>query len=72
MERRQAMTIDIEKVSLTTEERAVLDKSAELWNAFLVLESQGADVLAVQLAVHTIQGIIAARVAKRVNPEVWN
>lgn len=66
------MTIDIEKVSLTTEERAVLDKSAELWNAFLVLESQGADVLAVQLAVHTIQGIIAARVAKRVNPEVWN
>lgn len=66
------MTIDIEKVSLTTEERAVLDKSAELWNAFLVLDSHGADVLTVQLAVHTIQGIIAARVAKRVNPEVWN
>lgn len=66
------MKIDIEKVSLTTEERAVLDKSAELWNAFLVLDSHGTDVLAVQLAVHTIQGIIAARVAKRVNPEVWN
>lgn len=62
----------IEKLSLTSEERAVLDNSAELWNAYLALDNRDVDLIAVQSAVHSIQCIIAARVAKRVNPEVWN
>lgn len=57
---------------LTTAEREVLRLSADLWNAFVKLPKEHpSDIPEFQAALHELQALIALRVARRVNPEVW-
>jgi len=60
--------------NLIPEELTVLGLTANLWNAYKGLPGQHNpdDLLAVRHALHLIQGIVAVRVAKRVDPEVWS
>lgn len=76
----QSLSEDL-KISVTTspkynglseEEKEILALSSELWQRFVDLpESLDDEVKEFQLAVHNLQRIIATRVARRVNPDVW-
>lgn len=58
---------------LTQDEKQVLERLAEAWNAFLSLNDGRADSTDdFRRAVHAAQRVIAARVARRINPEIWN
>lgn len=59
-------------MALTSAEKQVLHLSADLWNAFVKLPKEHpSDVPEFQAALHELQALIALRVARRVNPEVW-
>lgn len=59
-------------VGLTSSELAVMNMTRSLWNEFVTLPGNGPDeVNDVRQAIHTIQRIMACRVAVRANPEVW-
>jgi hypothetical protein len=58
---------------LTEQEHFVLLKAAEVWNEYAKLESVHEDETnELKLYIHQIQYLIARRVARRANPEVWN
>ncbi len=58
---------------LTPEEMAILHKLGEAWKMFLDLDKNpGHNKKEFLDAIHRTQQIIALRVARRVNPEVWN
>lgn len=58
---------------MTPQEAAVLQKTVEMWNAYLALPgADGTNIVAdVCQHVRAIQNTLALRVAKRVNPEIW-
>lgn len=57
---------------LTPEEELVLMSLVSAWKRFVALsEGHPDDVNEFRTAIHAAQCIIAARVAKRVNPEIW-
>ena len=58
---------------ITQQELKVLEYTAGLWNAYLMLPDIIDEEATVHIreAVHHIQGQIAIRVARRVNPEAW-
>lgn len=57
---------------ITAEERKVAETLGAAWNAFLALVPYHSDdVTEFRHAIHAGQNIIAARVARRVNPEFW-
>jgi hypothetical protein len=64
-----------EKVSspgLTDEEKSVLDLTAELFNQYGELESvHESEMAELELYIHQIQYLIARRVARRVDPDIW-
>lgn len=54
---------------MTEDEKKVMAHLVAFWNEFLKLPgANGTDIIG---NVHAIQGVMAIRVAKRVNPEVW-
>jgi len=58
--------------ALTEEERAILDHLADAWNLYCALRTRAAsDDEEMQRAIHAAQALIALRVARRANPEVW-
>jgi hypothetical protein len=61
-----------EPVGLTPQEKEVLNLTADCWNKWIELpdrvDHHDADFMR---AIHEMQRILASRVAKRVNPEVW-
>lgn len=60
------------KDQITPEERAVLDLSAQLWNALLELPGTHPQEIAEHVAdVHNIQNRVMARVARRCNPDYF-
>ncbi len=60
-------------VGLTDEEKEVLELSAQLWNKFIRLHSpHPSDHIEMQLKIHGIQEMVALRVARRVDPEIWH
>lgn len=62
------------KVSITPGEQKVLDSLAHAWNAYRQLDSNGAgdsDYQDLLNSIHAAQRVIATRVARRANPEVW-
>ncbi len=62
----------IHGIALTADEKRVLSLTADLWNSFLLLPKQHpSDASEFQLAIHQLQALIALRVARRANPEVW-
>lgn len=57
---------------LTSEELDVLTKLKDSWNAFILLDKRSEpDYKEFQDAIHRCQQLIALRVARRVNPDVW-
>lgn len=64
----------MEKVTgLTESERKALNHLVEFWNAYVSLaDTTGVrDTEEVREAVHKIQGVMALRVARRVDPDFW-
>jgi hypothetical protein len=58
--------------SLTEAERDLLRRLGECWNLFTSLEKRSeADNSEFVDAIHRCQQIVALRVARRVDPEVW-
>lgn len=59
-------------MSLTDEEKAVLEKSAELWNAIIALTPMHASDNPEHMRdLHNIQNRLLARATKRDNPELF-
>lgn len=59
-------------VKLTKEESQLLQKLGECWNLFCSLDKRSeADNKEFVDSIHRAQQIIALRVARRVDPEVW-
>jgi hypothetical protein len=57
---------------VTEAERALLDLTVQLWNAFLALpDRHPADAEEMQRDIHNIQHRVMARVAVRENPEYF-
>jgi hypothetical protein len=54
---------------LTPKEKETLQHLTNFWNSYLELPD--ANGLYVVEEVHALQGVIALRVAKRINPEFW-
>lgn len=60
------------KVALSADERAALDSLAAAWNQWLQIKRRAPqDDLEFQGAIHRAQGLIALRVARRSDPDVW-
>jgi len=58
---------------MTTQEKVAMDHLVNFWNAYVALpDARGAEATrTIANAMHIIQGIMAIRVARRVNPEIW-
>lgn len=57
---------------LTPREREVLDHLTSAWNTYLLLPKGHPDeVIDLRGAIHAAQRIVAARVARRVEPDIW-
>jgi hypothetical protein len=62
------------KRRMTDQEKEAMSHLVNFWNAYTQLPPSIADPSCswdVQIAVHTIQGALAMRVAGRCNPEIW-
>lgn len=60
------------KVGLTTDERAALDALAAAWNQWLqIRQRMPQDDVDFSDAIHRAQNLIALRVARRADPDVW-
>jgi hypothetical protein len=61
------------KEGLTEQEKVVLEATASVWNEYLKLEEVHPDERdEVKFAIHQIQHLVARRVARRVDPNIWN
>jgi hypothetical protein len=56
---------------LTSEEKEVLKNLAFAWDAYVKIEKKDSSIKEFNDAIHRCQQLIALRVARRVNPEVW-
>jgi hypothetical protein len=60
-------------MALTPDERAVLAALADAWNRFIDLPlAHPDDRDEFRAAIHAAQNIVAYRVARRVDPDVWS
>lgn len=71
-----SLELRAEAVRLQPAEKAVLKHLADTWNAYIALSpkldlSYPDPHVTVRAAVHAIRGVIAMRVAKRADPDVW-
>ncbi len=58
---------------LTDKEKEVLDYIGKAWSAFMKLEHvHPSELPEMCKVIHSAQYLIAARVAARVNPEIWS
>jgi hypothetical protein len=57
---------------MTEKEKFILKMTADLWNKYQELEPRHpSELRELELYLHQIQLLIAGRVAKRIDPEVW-
>lgn len=56
---------------LTTAEKDILIKLANAWTEYLALETKESNIHEFNDAIHRCQQLIALRVARRVDPEIW-
>lgn len=61
-------------IGMTIQEKRAMDHLVDFWNAYVALpDTAGAETTrTIADAVHIIQGVLAIRVAKRANPEIWS
>lgn len=58
---------------LTEQEKACGQLLAEAWNAFIALDARTTDDdTEFRHAIHAAQSLLALRVARRVDPHLWN
>ena len=58
---------------IAQEEREILDLLASAWNRFVELtDKHPSDCEEFRLAIHAAQNLIAFRIARRADPEVWS
>ena len=63
----------LQTVGLTDEEKECLKHLTEAWNSFMLLGNKHPDDnQEFRPAIHEAQKTIATRVARRVNPDIWN
>lgn len=61
-----------QKTGLTKCEKIVLRHLVDAWNEYLMLpNSSPAEQIEFQTGIHTLQHIIALRVARRTDPDCW-
>ncbi len=66
------MTPFVETVKLTEPERKVLELTADVWNEYQKLDEVHPNEFdELRLFVHQIQYLMARRVARRADPDVW-
>jgi len=59
-------------VRMDTFERALSHKIVQVWNQYLELDNRlETDNLEFMQGIHTMQNILATRVARRANPDLW-
>lgn len=60
-------------VAMKDEEKEAMNRLVDFWNAYIELPDPDDPETArtVRDAVHAIQGVLAVRVARRANPEIW-
>jgi hypothetical protein len=57
---------------MTEKEKSILLKTVDIWNEYLELPVQHPNERAeLQKAIHDIQGLIACRIARRVEPDFF-
>lgn len=56
---------------LTTDEMAILQKLSLAWGEYSKIEKRDSSLREFNEAIHRCQQLIALRVARRVNPEIW-
>lgn len=65
-------SFQIPQQGLDMNEINILSQTAQLWRCFTQLEgSSDDDLREFQDSIHRLQQIIALRVARKINPEVW-
>jgi hypothetical protein len=58
---------------LTDDEKICLHYLVMAWNSFIAMDiNYSDDVDEFRMAIHDLQKVVALRVARRVNPDVWN
>lgn len=58
---------------LTTEEKDILKDLSSAWNKFVALDNKSQDdIIEFKDSIHNAQKLIALRIARRNNPEIWN
>lgn len=68
----EELAVFVKDVTLTPEERRVLNCLILAWNQFIQLPEQHPhDVSEFNLAIHSCQYLIAIRSARRLDPDVW-
>lgn len=68
----EVLVAAIDEIKLNEPEMTAMNHLVEFWNAFVGLSAHHPhDVGEVRNLVHSIQNVIASRVARRANPEVW-
>jgi len=66
------MEEELTKHGLTFKEQEISDKLVDIWNLFLKLpQTHPSERSEFALAVHIIQGLLTARIARREYPEGW-
>lgn len=56
---------------LTEEEKAILQKLSLAWQEYVAIETKDSNLREFNDAIHRCQQLVALRVARRVNPEIW-
>ena len=56
---------------LTEEEKAILQKLSLAWQEYVSIETKDSNLREFNDAIHRCQQLVALRVARRVNPEIW-
>ena len=60
------------KSNLSNEEKYVLELTSEIWNSWCKLPNRSDDDNnEFQRAIHLAQQLIALRIARRVDPDIW-
>ena len=68
----QKTEVIVSPESLTIAEKMVLDNLVQAWNDFVSLENRSDDDnTEFRDAIHRAQQLIALRVARRVDPDIW-
>jgi len=62
---------EIENIGINNKEKQILQDLTSAWNTYIEIEKKSSSLQEFNSAIHRCQQLIALRVARRVNPEIW-